>query len=118
MDEQRVCRLSTSLFFGAKTLRTSCAALAQGARELISEEAEARLRRDGPNAIDDADRTSVLKLIWRQFESPGSHRFDVGSAREGGSVGAMSLVLQTVLKPLCVVDSEARSSFKAVRTIR
>jgi Mg2+-importing ATPase len=43
-----------------------------GARRtgLTSAEAEARVRRDGPNAIDDADRMSVAKLVWRQFESP------------------------------------------------
>lgn len=34
----------------------------------------------------------------------GSYRFDVAAAREGGSAGATSLVLQTVLLPLCFTD--------------
>jgi RNA 3'-terminal phosphate cyclase (ATP) len=35
---------------------------------------------------------------------PGAYRFDVGAAREGGSAGAASLVLQTVMLPLCLAE--------------
>jgi len=35
---------------------------------------------------------------------PGNYRFDVAAAREGGSAGAASLVLQTVVLPLALAD--------------
>jgi RNA 3'-terminal phosphate cyclase (ATP) len=38
---------------------------------------------------------------------PASYRFDVGAAREGGSAGAASLVLQTVLTPLSLADGRS-----------
>jgi RNA 3'-terminal phosphate cyclase (ATP) len=38
---------------------------------------------------------------------PAFHRFDVGAARKGGSAGAASLVLQTVITPLCLVDGRS-----------
>jgi Mg2+-importing ATPase len=37
---------------------------------LSSEEAAARLRRDGPNTFEQRERETVWRLLWRQFESP------------------------------------------------
>lgn len=39
---------------------------------------------------------------------PGTYHFDVAEAREGGSAGATSLVLQTVLLPLALADGESQ----------
>jgi RNA 3'-terminal phosphate cyclase (ATP) len=38
----------------------------------------------------------------------GDYDFDVGAARQGGSAGAVTLVLQTVLLPLALVDGQSR----------
>jgi RNA 3'-terminal phosphate cyclase (ATP) len=38
----------------------------------------------------------------------GAYHFDVAEAREGGSAGATSLVLQTVLLPLALADGESQ----------
>jgi len=38
----------------------------------------------------------------------GAYAFDVAEAREGGSAGATSLVLQTVLLPLAMADGDSR----------
>lgn len=57
-------------------------------------------------AICDADLEgdvlggSQLRFTPRRSVHAGSYRFDVAEAREGGSAGAASLVLQTVLLPL------------------
>jgi len=37
----------------------------------------------------------------------GIYRFDVGAAREGGSAGAASLVLQTAMLPLCLAEGKS-----------
>jgi RNA 3'-terminal phosphate cyclase (ATP) len=39
---------------------------------------------------------------------PGSYRFDVASARKGGSAGSASLVMQTVLPPLALADGDSK----------
>ncbi|KAH7277916.1 hypothetical protein KP509_38G015400 [Ceratopteris richardii] len=43
---------------------------------------------------------------------PGAYSFDVGESRAGGSAGAVSLVLQTVLLPLAI--AEGNSSVKII----
>ncbi len=39
---------------------------------------------------------------------PGEYAFDVADAREGGSAGVASLVIQTVLLPLALADGDSR----------
>lgn len=50
---------------------------------------------------------------WLEFAPggpavPGSYAFDVAAAREGGSAGAASLVMQTVFLPLALSDGRSR----------
>lgn len=44
--------------------------LGSSASGLDAVEAAARLKRDGPNALEDGDRAHALRLLLRQFESP------------------------------------------------
>ena len=43
---------------------------------------------------------------------PGEYAFDVAEASEGGSAGAVGLVLQTVLLPLALVEGESRLTLR------
>jgi RNA 3'-terminal phosphate cyclase (ATP) len=55
-------------------------------------------------AVDgDTLGSQELRFEPRQPVKPGSYAFDVAAAREGGSAGGTSLVLQTVLLPLALV---------------
>ena len=56
----------------------------------------------------DALGSETLTFTPRAAVQPGAYRFDVAEAREGGSAGATSLVLQTVLLPLALVGGESR----------
>src|SRR5271157_3769249 len=46
------------------------AALGSGSGSLSSEKAAAQLRQVGPNSVEDASKTSALRLLLQQFESP------------------------------------------------
>lgn len=48
--------------------------------------------------------SAVLEFAPRRAVRSGRYAFDVAAAREGGSAGAASLVLQTVLLPLALAD--------------
>jgi RNA 3'-terminal phosphate cyclase (ATP) len=58
------------------------------------------------NAHLAGDRPGSTQLTFKPQSSPlaGVYKFDVAEAREGGSAGAASLVLQTVLLPLAWAD--------------
>ncbi|MCK5620704.1 MAG: RNA 3'-phosphate cyclase [Alphaproteobacteria bacterium] len=48
--------------------------------------------------------SETLTFAPQAAVQPGAYHFDVAEAREGGSAGATSLVLQTVLLPLALAD--------------
>lgn len=50
----------------------------------------------------DALGSMTLEFIPSDAAKAGNYTFDVGEAREGGSAGAISLVLQTILLPLAL----------------
>jgi RNA 3'-terminal phosphate cyclase (ATP) len=52
--------------------------------------------------------SSTLEFDPGMRPAPGSYRFDVGAAREGGSAGAATLVLQTVLLPLASASGSSQ----------
>lgn len=56
----------------------------------------------------DALGSGTLEFTPRQPARAGVYDFDVGQARKGGSAGATSLVLQTVLLPLALAEGESR----------
>lgn len=51
--------------------------------------------------------SQILAFSPRHPVRPGDFSFDVAEAREGGSAGATSLVLQTVLLPLAMAEGES-----------
>lgn len=51
--------------------------------------------------------SQILAFAPRHPVRPGDFSFDVAEAREGGSAGATSLVLQTVLLPLAMAEGES-----------
>jgi RNA 3'-terminal phosphate cyclase (ATP) len=53
----------------------------------------------------DALGSTELSFTPQAGVRAGAHHFDVGAAREGGSAGAASLVLQTVMPPLCLAGT-------------
>jgi len=52
----------------------------------------------------DALGSQVLRFVPTGAVEAGDYAFDVAAAREGGSAGAATLVLQTVLLPLALAD--------------
>ncbi len=60
------------------------------------------------------DRLGSTQLIFEPRSSPvsGSYEFDVAKAREGGSAGAATLVLQTVLLPLAFAGETSTVNVK------
>ena len=56
----------------------------------------------------DALASQELDFVPRAPGSAGDYAFDVALAREGGSAGAVSLVLQTVLLPLALASGKSR----------
>jgi RNA 3'-terminal phosphate cyclase (ATP) len=58
----------------------------------------------------DALGSDTLAFAPQSAVQPGAYRFDVAEAREGGSAGATSLVLQTVLLPLALGDGESQAT--------
>ncbi|MBI3675144.1 MAG: magnesium-translocating P-type ATPase [Proteobacteria bacterium] len=56
--------------YWAQSAGALLSALSSRASGLSSAEASERLRRFGPNTVGEAERTSALKLLLRQFESP------------------------------------------------
>lgn len=58
--------------------------------------------------VDGAELGSqTLEFIPHQPAQPGDYALDVAEAREGGSAGAVMLVLQTILLPLALADGES-----------
>ncbi|MBI2845785.1 MAG: RNA 3'-phosphate cyclase [Chloroflexi bacterium] len=49
-----------------------------------------------------------LAFIPQSPPLPGEYAWDVAEARQGGSAGAVSLILQTVIWPLALADSDSR----------
>jgi RNA 3'-terminal phosphate cyclase (ATP) len=52
--------------------------------------------------------SETLSFAPQAAVQAGAYHFDVAEAREGGSAGATSLVLQTVLLPLALADGESQ----------
>jgi RNA 3'-terminal phosphate cyclase (ATP) len=62
----------------------------------------------GARIEGDALGSRGLDFAPRRPARTGDYLFDVAAAREGGSAGATTLVLQTVLLPLALADGESR----------
>ena len=60
---------------------------------------------------DEAGST-VLEFAPQAAVAPGAYAFDVATARKGGSAGATSLVLQTVLLPLALTEGRSQLSIR------
>ncbi|MCB0208853.1 MAG: RNA 3'-phosphate cyclase [Anaerolineae bacterium] len=60
------------------------------------------------------DELGSTELIFepQYAATPGGYRFDVAEAREGGSAGAATLVLQTVALPLALTEGNSRVLLK------
>ncbi|MCO5593562.1 hypothetical protein L7F22_047576 [Adiantum nelumboides] len=52
----------------------------------------------------DSLNSTCLEFLPHSAVIPGTYSFDVGEARAGGSAGAASLVLQTILLPLAIAE--------------
>lgn len=110
---------------GGQILRTSLTVASLRRRRVRIENIRAGRRRPGlaaqhitavraAAALCDAavvgDELGSLELDFapRNPVRAGCYDFDVAAAREGGSAGAASLVMQTVLLPLALVDGDSR----------
>lgn len=62
--------------------------------------------------IGDELGSTTLEFAPQAAVCPGTYVFDVAAAREGGSAGAASLVLQTILLPLALSDGPSRVSIR------
>ncbi|KAB8335690.1 RNA 3'-terminal phosphate cyclase [Scytonema tolypothrichoides VB-61278] len=60
----------------------------------------------------DALGSMTLELIPGSSVQAGSYTFDVSEAREGGSAGAVTLVLQTILLPLVLATGDSQVTLK------
>ncbi|MFB2768325.1 RNA 3'-terminal phosphate cyclase [Pelatocladus sp. BLCC-F211] len=60
----------------------------------------------------DALGSMMLEFIPGGVVKAGNYTFDVSEAREGGSAGAVTLVLQTVLLPLALATGDSQVTFK------
>ena len=58
--------------------------------------------------VGDALDSQTLAFTPRRPPRAGNYAFDVVAAREGGSAGAATLVLQTIVLPLTLADGESR----------
>jgi len=56
--------------------------------------------------------SSVLTFVPQSVPVPGLYEFDVAAAREGGSAGAVTLVLQTILLPLALAGNASEVVIK------
>lgn len=56
--------------------------------------------------------SAVLDFAPRAAVVPGAYAFDVAAARKGGSAGATSLVLQTVLLPLALTEGRSQLTIR------
>lgn len=56
--------------------------------------------------------STALEFAPQAAVAPGTYAFDVGAARKGGSAGATSLVLQTVVLPLALTEGRSRLSIR------
>lgn len=60
----------------------------------------------------DEPSSITLTFVPRSVPIPGLYEFDVAEAREGGSAGAVTLVLQTILLPLALADNASEVVIK------
>ena len=56
--------------------------------------------------------STTLTFVPQSVPVPGLYEFDVAEAREGGSAGAVTLVLQTILLPLALADDASEVVIK------
>ncbi|MBN1219587.1 MAG: RNA 3'-phosphate cyclase [Anaerolineae bacterium] len=56
--------------------------------------------------------SAQLTFVPQSAPVPGCYQFDVADAREGGSAGAATLVLQTILLPLAVANGPSEVTIK------
>jgi RNA 3'-terminal phosphate cyclase (ATP) len=109
---------------GGQILRTALSVAALTGRTVIFENIRARRRQPGLAAQHltsvraaaaicaarlegDALGGQALLFAPQRTAQSGRYSFDVAAAREGGSAGAASLVLQTVLLPLAFATTES-----------
>lgn len=60
----------------------------------------------------DTLNSTCLQFIPHSRILPGTYSFDVGEARQGGSAGSVSLVLQTILLPLGISEGSSTVAIK------
>jgi RNA 3'-terminal phosphate cyclase (ATP) len=56
--------------------------------------------------------STTLTFVPQSVPIPGLYEFDVAEVREGGSAGAVALVLQTILLPLALADDASEVKIK------
>lgn len=66
----------------------------------------------GARVDGDTLGSSSLSFVPQSAIRPGTYEFDVAAAREGGSAGATSLVMQTVLPPLALAAGTSRVTIR------
>jgi RNA 3'-terminal phosphate cyclase (ATP) len=66
----------------------------------------------GAGVAGDELGSPTLTFTPQHAVQAGEYAFDVADAREGGSAGATSLVLQTVLLPLALAEGESRITMR------
>jgi RNA 3'-terminal phosphate cyclase (ATP) len=64
------------------------------------------------DVLGDELGSTMLTFVPQSRPTPGLYEFDVAEAREGGSAGAATLVLQTILLPLALADDASEVVIK------
>jgi RNA 3'-terminal phosphate cyclase (ATP) len=64
------------------------------------------------NLRGDALNSMTLEFVPSSSVQPGHYTFDVTEAQQGGSAGAMTLVLQTILLPLALANADSQVTLK------
>ncbi|MBD1879376.1 RNA 3'-terminal phosphate cyclase [Coleofasciculus sp. FACHB-T130] len=66
----------------------------------------------GAKVQGDTLGSTALEFIPGDSIQPGKYTFDVTEAQEGGSAGAVTLVLQTILLPLAIAQGESQVTLR------
>ncbi|MEW5856010.1 MAG: RNA 3'-terminal phosphate cyclase [Cyanobacteriota bacterium] len=66
----------------------------------------------GAKVQGDTLGSTTLEFIPGDSIQPGKYTFDVTEAQEGGSAGAVALVLQTILLPLAIAQGESQVTLR------
>jgi RNA 3'-terminal phosphate cyclase (ATP) len=62
----------------------------------------------GAQVTGDTIGSTTLDFTPETSAAPGAYTFDVGQAREGGSAGAIMLILQSIMMPLALAAGDSR----------